>query len=428
MVSASAQLVQAQTPGLAQFRQGEALRKAGKCAEAIEQYNTAIAANATEYRYYFAKGVCEVKLQQFELALLTFRKVAELKPDYGNAYIYIAKLELRKQNYNGAIVALNQAYANERETGKKLQYKGLVVSLLLRANKPQDAMNEVRQMKELAPDDPKVLAAEGDVFSALNNWEASIRSYTQAIAKLEATSQDINTTGKYYYKLAVAYHKSGQVEKADQTAQKLVATPYKKRYDNLKQQTSAKYYVAIAMGYYRANVFGKALEYANKAVQAEPTNPLGYRVLGIVQLKNDQAVQGIASLGQAANNEKDPAKKSAIYSQMIKVQFNERDYNGALRTANEILAKSPENASVWGLKAQAEYNLNKFVDAVNSAEKAIQYSPKDPKKTAAFYFTQGLAANKAGNYEKAREAFKNAQQGSSYRLAARIELNSISAK
>lgn len=417
----------AQTPGLAEFKSGENYRKQGNCEEAIAQYNQAIAANGTQYRYFLAKGLCEIKLKQYDDALRSFRRVTELKPDFGGAYIKIAQIQLKKKDYNGAISALNQAYANENDVARKLKYKNYVVKLLLKVNKPQDAMNEVRAMKELAPNDPQVLASEGEVYSALQNWNAAISSYEKAIAIVEAANQSIDVTAKYYYGLAVAYFQAGQKEKADATAEKFKATRYYSRWRGFKARSGARYYVAIAMGYYKGAVYTKAIEYANKAVQAEPTNPLGYRVLGLVQLKSGQAQQGIQSLLEAAANEKDAARQAKIYSSMIKIQFNEGDYQGALRTSNQILSKNNESAGVWGLKAQAEYLLGKFPEAIASTEKAIQFSPKDPKRLAGFYFTQGLAANKAGNTTKAREAFTKAMAGS-YKLAARIERDAISAR
>lgn len=416
-----------QTAGLNEYKQGEALRKQGNCQGAIEQYNLAIAANGTQYRYFLSKGQCEMKLKQYDAALASFRRVTELKPDFGGAYVMIARIHLLKKDYNAAITSLNQAYVNESDVAKKLKYKNLVVKLLLKVNRPQDAMNEVRAMKELAPNDAQVLAAEGDVYAALANWNASIASYEKAVSLVEAAGQKIDVTARYHYGLALAYYNAGQRDKAEATAEKFKATRYYQRWTSMKARSGAKYYVAIAMGYYKGAVYNKAIEYANKAVQAEPSNPLGYRVLGLVQLKSGQAQQGIASLLEAASNEKDPAKQAGIYSSMIKIQFNEGDYPGALRTANQILAKSGENAGVWGLKAQAEFLLGKNMDAVASAEKAVQYSPKDPKRTAGYYFTMGLAANKEGNYEKAKEAFGKAMFGS-YKLAAKIERDAISAR
>lgn len=427
MLISSSYSLQAQTPGLAEYKQGESLRKSGNCQGAIEQYNLAIQANGTQYRYYLSKGLCELKLKQYDPALASFSRVTQLKPDFGGAYIKMAQIYLYKKDYNAAISALNNAYNNEADVAKKLKYKNYVVKLLLKINKPQDAQNEVRAMKELAPNDPQVLAAEGDVYAALARWNESITSYENAVAVIEKAQQSIDITAKYYYGLALAYYNAGQKDKAEATADKFKTTKYYRRWVAMKNKSGAKYYVAIAMGYYKGAVYTKAIDYANKAVQAEPENPLGYRVLGLIQLKNGQAQQGIQSLLEAANKEKDPAQQSKIYASMIKIQFNEGDYQGALRTANQILAKSDKNAGVWGLKAQAEYLLGKHTDAINSAQKAVDFSPKDPKRTAGFYFTQGLAANKAGNYEKAVEAFTKAMAGP-FALAAKIERDAISAR
>ncbi len=414
-------------PGTKKSQEGRSLMAQKNYNGALAAFQEAVRLEPNNARYYYYKGNCEEKLKKMGDALASYKKATELKKDYSQAYLKLANLSMKSKDYNGAISALNSAYANEQDNGRKVTYKVTVVKLLLKQNRPQDAMNELNVIKPLAPaDDIRITNTEGDVYAAMNNWPKAIDSYKKAVEKSKEMVPA--QAAKYNYNLGFAYFRSNDAVKAQETWKAVENTRYAKKVKSLTALSGARFQIAVASGYLKANVLDDALDYANKAVQAEPTNSSAYRVLATVQMKKGQNALAIANLNKAADNEKDEVKKSKLHAQMIRLQFTSNDYNGALSTANKILAKTPNNMTILGLKAQAEYQLGQFANSIKSTDAALGAVPKgDLVKSAPYWFTQGLAAKKAGDVERAKKAFQSASVGI-FKAAAKIESDKLSAR
>jgi tetratricopeptide (TPR) repeat protein len=415
-------------PGTKKYQEGRNMMGTKNYVGALAAFSEAVKLEPNNYRYWYQKGQAEEKLKKYNDAVASYKKCTELNKDFSQGYVKTANISMsRLKDYNGAIGALNSAFASEKDPGRKITYKNMVIKLLLKQNRPQDAMAELNAMKPLAaPDDIRVLNAEGDIYAAMNNWPKAVDAYQKAVAK----SKDVAPAqaAKYNYNLGLAYYRSGDAKKAEETWKNVENTRYAKKVKSLMVQSGSRWFVLASSGYLKANVLDDAMEYANKAVQAEPNNPSGYKLLATIQIKKGQTALAISNLNKAAEFEKDEAKKSKLFSQMIKLQFNNGDYNGALATANKILAKSPNNATVLGLKSQAEYQLGQFANSIKSSDAAIgAIDKKDVAKAAPFWFTQGLAAKKSGDIERAKKAFQNANTGV-FRAAAKIETDKIAAK
>jgi tetratricopeptide (TPR) repeat protein len=411
-------------PGAGAAKQGRDLQRKGQHADAIQKFQEAIAAERNNYRYHVYKGDSEGKLKKYSDAIASYRAATALNKEDPRLYVKLGMAFAKAKQYPGAVQAFNSAYDYEKDASKKLQYKLFAVKLLTRQNQPQQAMAELNKLKPTNSNDPRVLAAEGDIYGAMNQWPAAVASHEKALAAIPATSP---TREKQVYNLALAYHKSGNTAKGKELAATLSAR-YQALYKRAAGASAASGDVRIARGYLRANQLEEAQQFAKQAIDKEPNSPLGYQTMATVLIRRGQNQPAIGLLRKAAELEKDEAKRAKIQSSMLKVQFNAGDYRGALESANAILAKSPTNATVLGLKAQSEYQLGQFANAIATTEKAVAAANKDPQKSSAFFFTQGLAAKKAGDLERAKTAFKEAEKSSTFRYAARNEAAKIAAR
>jgi tetratricopeptide (TPR) repeat protein len=411
-------------PGASLAKQGNALKAKKQYADAILKYQEAINAEKTNYRYHLLKGDCEVKLKKYNEAITSYRSAAGLAREVPTVYAKLGQAFVKKKEYPGAIQAFNSAYDYEKDPGKKLTYKLFSVKLLTKVPKPQEAMAELNKLKPTYSNDVRVLSAEGDIYGAMNNWAAAVASHEKALNSLGATESNRD---KFVYNLALAYQKAGNTAKSKELAATLKNARYQALYRRNAGASGATQPVRIARGYLRANQLEDATEWAQKAIQADPNSPLGYQTMATILIRKGQNQPAIGLLRRAAEMEKDEARRAKIQSSMLKLQFNAGDYRGALESSNAILAKTPNNATVLGLKAQAEYQLGQFANAIATSEKAV-IAMKEPSKASAFYFTQGLAARKAGDLEKAKTAFKEAEKSSTFRAAARNEASKIAAR
>ncbi len=411
-------------PGAPAAKQGRDLQKKGQWAEAIQKYQEAIAAERNNYRYHVYKGQCETKLKKYSDAINSYRAATALNKEDSKLYAQLGMAFAKAKQYPGAVQAFNSAYDYEKDPARKLSYKLFAIKLLNKQNQPQAAMAELNKLKPANSNDVRVLAAEGETYGAMNQWPAAVASHEKAVASLPANSPQRE---KYVLNLALAYHKSGNTAKGKELSATL-SPKYQAVYRRQAGASAASQDVRIARGYLRANQLEEAQEFAKKAIDKEPNSPLGYQTMATILIRKGQNQPAIGLLRRAAEMEKDDAKRGKIQSSMLKLQFNAGDYRGALETANAILTKSPNNATVLGLKAQAEYQLGQFKNAIATTEKAVAAAKQDPQKSSAFYFTQGLAAKRDGDLEKAKTAFKEAEKSATFRFAARNEAAKIAAR
>ncbi len=417
-------------PGVPSFKKGEQYRKAGDCATAIRYYDEAINLEPIQFVYYVRKGQCLVKLKRYAEAKQAFLKAVEQNKSFTGGYAMLAKLAFKEKNFAEAIKYLNLAYENEGDRTKKLKYKLYVVKLLAKENRANEALNELAKLKQDIPqaaNDPRVTTAEGDIYSAMGRWDQAISVYQSALDKLKASVSDRNRLAPYYYKLGLAYYKSGNTQMADQVWANLKGTRYERKAIMVKKMEGAGYFLAVAMGYYKASAYDNALEYAQKGVEkaANPNEKAkAYKLTGFIYAKKGEASQAISYLAKAAQEEKDARKRNGLYRTMIKMQFNNGDYSGALATANKILQANPNNHSILFLKGQAEYQLGQYAAAVATLEKAISSAPQDKRVRSVYNFLLALAAKKSGDVNKAMKALKNASFGA-LRFAVREEMKKL---
>lgn len=418
----------AQGPGFTAYKKGEQYRRQQNYEQALQQYEEAIRLEDNNYRYYARKALVEIKLKKFDAAIRSFENATRVNPGWTSGFLYLAKLSMRSKDYASAVRYMNQAYDNERDQAKKLRYKLLTVKLLLKTEQPQRAMSELQKAKSLAPDDARVLGTEGDVQTELGNHQAAIASYQGALNRLPGDAPAKQKV-KYHIGLAVAHYKSGNKQKADQIATeniKPVSTRAYRLYKYKTQGSGAAKYLALARGYMKANAFSEAMENVNKAIEAGDKNAISYKFQGLIYYKQGQMQQAIMAFTRSAEAEEDEKKKAKLYGMMVKLQFNSQLYREALQTADAYLQTDPNNAQILLYKAQSQYQLGQYQAAISTAEQGMSQVDGKPRQ-AVYQFVIGLAAKKAGNTERAAEAFKAAQMGP-FKYAAREEARSLSVR
>ncbi len=415
-------------PGVPSYKKGMNYMKTGDCASAVRYFDEAIQLEPINFVYYVRKAQCLMKLKKYDEAKQAFLKAAEVNKNFAAGYVMAAKIAFKQKRMSEAIKYFNMAYEVEGDLSKKLKYKIFVVKLLAKDGRANEALSELEKLKSDIPkaaNDPRVLVAEGDIYAAMNRWDQAIAGYQRAVDRMKTTG-DKQKLAPYYFKLGLAYYKSGNEQMANQVWANLAGTKYAKRVAQIKQMGGAKYFLAVAIGYFKASAYDNALEYAQQAIsKAKPNEKVfAYKLTAFIYAKKGETQQAISYFAKAAQEEKDPRKRTSIYSTMIKMQFNNGDYSGALATANKILQANPNNHKILFLKGQAEYQLGQYSAAVSTLEKAIAAAGNNRKITSVYNFLLALAAKKAGDVNKALKALKAANFGS-LRAAVREEMKKL---
>lgn len=272
------------------FRQGNRLAQDGKLAAAIIAYRQSLAVDATNSQVYRPMAEVFVQLQRLEEALPAFRQALVLETRLtarssawydAHARTQLAPILTKYQQVDAALQYRKQAIAlyPEDETlyfglGQTLVAKGDAEAAMIayvQGYQKQIAANQMSNgFKDLesAYTDKNALAwrAVGRDFVALEQYQPAIRAYQKAIA--------IDPTGHFYYALASAQEKAGQLAAAAQS--------YAQAGDTMLYQ-----HLHIGIEAYR------------DALRLNPDNAQFHNGLGKVLLEHGEIRDAIASFEQA---------------------------------------------------------------------------------------------------------------------------------
>ncbi len=416
-------------PGKNAYKQGEAYRKNKQFIEAVQKYDEAIKLEPANARYYYKKGYCQIRQNppNVDGAIESFNQATNNKKDYSEAYAALGRIyyndKLGKKDISRAIQNFNSAFQYEQDNNKKVNYKLMVVKILMKEGRFSEARGELQQAKSLTPDDPNILLYEGQIAGGLGNWSEALSVYSRAVERVKGLPA--TETDKYYFALGEAQWRTGDTKSAEESWKQVQSPNYQNKIKKVKNSNNPAGPFRIAMGYFKVEEMDEAMTYLKKSLELSQTYAPAHQLMGMIYYKKGQNSLAIQSLMKAVENQTDENKKSKLYNTMVKIQMNSGDYSGALSTANKILEKTNNN-TIRFLKAKAEYKLGQYPQAITTLE-ALLPNEADPNKKAPYNFVIGLAAKKSGNMDKAAKAFKDAQYGS-FKAAAKKELENISKK
>ncbi len=420
------QSVAQNTPGRAAFIQGENMRKQNRCQDAIDKYMEAISAEPQNYKYFFAKGKCEYKLQNMEAAKESFRRTVEYRENYSPAYSLLAKIFRDEGKVDDAIYYYEQAAKYERSDSRKLQYKLLVINLLLKEDRTYDARRHIDEARELDPTNPKILYYTAELAAQDEDWRRAKDDYELALNSDELKSASPAVKAKYYYGLGLAYSNLGDNENARKAWAKANFGPYKNMIQQQMQQTSHVYFYKIAISYYMNGEYEESEKYIEKALELQRDFSSAFILRGKIEKKRGNISRAIQNYEDAIQLEKDPARRAKMYSLVASLQLSNNDSYGALASIDRALDANPNNSNLLYMRAKAEYGSGRFSDAINTLDKLLS-AGVDTRSKARYNFMKGMAARKAGDMDIAKKAFEEARYGP-YKPAASIELDKLNGK
>ena len=410
---------QTQTPGAKKFKEGTDAAKNQNYAEAIQKFNEAINLEPAQYKYYVSKAKAQMKLKPPDMdgAIASYQTATQKNATYAAGFKQIANIYNKKKDYPNAVKALNDAFKAEGDAAKKLNYKLLAAKIqALKMNNSSGALADLQEAKQIAPNDPKVLKGEGDIYMGLQNWQNAITAYQKAVQ--QTTDLPSLQAAEYVYNLARAQFKAGQSKEADATAEKLKGTPFEAKFRSYKQTQGARGMLGRANAYLKVGATNEAGEYITKALESKDLLDQVYAFQAKYQLSQGQATQAIASQTQAVDNAKVEVDKMKQTETLLKMQMANRDFSGASSTVDKILAKKDPKLHQPYLekKAIAQFQANDYSGASSSADKIIALTANKNVQSQ-YHFLKGMCALKSNNSTSAKESFAKVAVGGYKKLA-----------
>ncbi|MEL6653159.1 MAG: tetratricopeptide repeat protein, partial [Bacteroidota bacterium] len=351
-------LLAAQGPGRRAYLMGENLRKQNKCKEAIQQYDEAIRLEPANYKYYFQRGKCEYNLKDYESAKTSFKSTVEYQPGFTPAYSLLAKIYKNEKDNDNAIYYYQEAARNENNNSRKVQYKLLLVNLLLKEDRVSEAQRHIAEAKSVDPTNPNILFYNAEILSMQKNWSSARSSYEQALSSDRLKSATPAEKAKYYYGLGVALSNLGDNAGAKAAWSKANFGRYKPLIAQQMLENNHVYYYKIAVSYYLNGEYRESESYIAKALELQRNFSSAYILKGKIARKEGNNTKAIGFYQQALQIEKNPDRQVGMYRLVAMLQMEARDYAGALRTINQAVQLKPQKgmSSLMAMKAQAEYN------------------------------------------------------------------------
>jgi tetratricopeptide (TPR) repeat protein len=168
----------------------------------------------------FDAGLSLFNQGEFEESIPYFRRVTELEPEYGEAYLYLGRSYVSLSQWGPAIPALRSAYrfspSETRNQTLQILLDGLIGAAFFDTKKGNfsHAIGYLHETLELAPDSGKAKSAFGKTLFSYGTHLVSQGNLTEAIPKFqEATKFTPNEFGPYF-SLAKALFQKGQIPDA----------------------------------------------------------------------------------------------------------------------------------------------------------------------------------------------------------------------
>ncbi|MDW7695675.1 tetratricopeptide repeat protein [Flammeovirgaceae bacterium SG7u.111] len=168
-------------------------------------------------------------------------------------------------------------------------------------------------------------------------------------------------------------------------------------------------------------------DYDNAVMAFEETSKLksdfvpAYTMMAKSYQALERFVKVEESLDLAFKFEMNDKKRMAYKESIIKMLFDQKNFEKALRHINDAKALNPNSLNILYYEASIHNSKGNYEAAKQAMVTATNAIPvKDPKKVARFYYELGYAYNKLGEYEKSSEAFKYANFGPYKSLIAKL--------
>jgi tetratricopeptide (TPR) repeat protein len=287
---------------------------------AISAYNKVIELDANRDDAYYGLGLVYFNMRRFKEATPPFEKAVQINPEYKEAYFYIAS-----------------SYEESKDFAKAAESYEKYVHL-----KPEKQGTAYWHL--------------GLCRFELGQFDAAAAAFQEA---LKENPQDTFINDR----LAQAYQKSGQYEKAEQVYTNLA---------QLKPEYKLNYYRTILVMYDSAGMRDKAIEIAKKIVEMNPKDSDSLFNLGNMYYKQkryNEAAEAFTKAIQIRPN------FEYAYLSLGNCYLELKQWSKCVETYSKYVEIAPDNADAWYLIGASYIQLKKYESSLEPLLKAVEIRP-----------------------------------------------------
>ncbi len=349
-----------------------------KFAEAIADYDRAIAIEPQAI-YYYNRGNAYQDLDQYETAIADYDRALQLDPQFASVYNNRGFAYYDLGQYETAIADYDRALQLDPDEVFAYNNRGNAYANL---GQYERAIGDYDRAIELDPEYVHAYNGRGSAYDDLGQYERAIGDYDRA------NELDPEFTFAYNNR-GVAYIKLGQNEMAiSNYDQALALDPeYADAYHNRGNAYAN-------LGHYE-----KAIGDYDRAIELNPEYTSAYDNRGNAYANLGQYETAIADYDRAL--QLDPEYVFA-YNNRGNIYANLGKYETAIADYDRALQLDPEYANAYRNRSLAYRNLGEYEQAVVDTQEAIRLNPQ----FTSAYWTLGSAFYEQENYAEALESYR----------------------
>ncbi len=271
-------------------------------------------------RTWYTEALLAYAQGQLPAARAAVERARHFDPDYVPALYLSGLIHLRAEAYGPAEAALRSVVAKlpDDEGARRA-----LATAYMRRGKAARALETLEPLLKRSPDDPSLLRAIAEVHFAANNPAKAAELFARA-NKLDSG----NVTGRI--RLAQMRLAMGDTARAFRDLEILAAS----------ESTSVDPDLALISAHLQRREFDQALAAVASLERKQPTSPVTHNVKGVVYMSRGDHRNARAGFEKALSF--DPDYATAAYN-LARLDFLERDYDGARKRYDQVLARDPQN-------------------------------------------------------------------------------------
>ncbi len=385
--------------------------------QALEELTQAESQGLRKAELYYLRALALEERGEAEAALADYTEALKRDPTHVQAGLNQVRLLLSLDRAAEAVKRCRQLL---QQGAQPTQVRLWLAEALLETDQTQEAIEHLQQALDQAPKKKQRAKAHrllAVAYARSGQVEKSQKAFRKALA-LEPDSAEI-----YLHRglLALEQDKLEQALDDLQTACRLapedprcrlaraMALERKGLYSQaladlnwlLRHRRSLKAHLVRARIYVAQNAHQLALEDLNRAVELNPRYAEAYRLRAALHLKLNRNAEALKDVKQALQYEPEDAELLTIQGEALRRQ-------GKLQQAVEVLDRAirldAKLAPAWISRGMAHLNQGKAQQALKDLDRAVELVAENPRA----YLQRGIIHAHLGNYEQAAQDFEQA--------------------
>lgn len=403
---------------------------------AYEMFEKAAEQDETSHYPYIVMGEISYKSGNIKTAIDNYRKVFEIKPDFGADLIEVLKIFnidvsairtadgriIESTSYNSDQYAMALEYAANAFKENEMYDQAVEFYYYAIAYGSETALNELIDCYEKMEDVEGLgnISKYLDDVGVMNHSSVQVEALYKTIAALSDKLEDYDKAIAYYEKYvalvnddSVAFEKLGYLycfEKEDYDSAEI-------KYLKSIELDPINYdsHLSLSLIYYSKGNYELVIKHADIAMEGMSSFPYIYHFKGLAYKELEEYNESIESLKQAI------ALGSDSYEDLAYCYYMLEDYESALINFNLSLKQNPNNSYANRMVGKTLRWLGRYAESAAYFEKAIELYPSSYDS----YTELGMYYETYGDYDKSELMYKKALEIEPNYAFAHIRLSGL---